>query len=221
MADHRRVFLLVRSLVCRAGGVGADRREREQPAQRFPELAEIGGVVGTLVSTLFLFVVAIINVIVLAGVYQLLRRVRRGDHYAEAELNAFLLRRSLLGSLLRSLFRLISRSGQMFPLGVLFALGFDTATEIGLIGISAAEGSTGLPIWSILIFPALFAAGMSLVDGSEGVLMVGAYGWAFREPIRKLYYNLGYHRSLGRRRGGGRRGRGVWADCGEARLCRC
>jgi high-affinity nickel-transport protein len=78
----------------------------------------------------------------------------------------------------------------MYPLGFLFALGFDTATEIGLLGISAAEASKGLSIWSILVFPALFTAGMSLVDTSDGVLMVGAYGWAFMNPLRKLYYNL-------------------------------
>ncbi len=78
----------------------------------------------------------------------------------------------------------------MYPLGVLFGLGFDTATEIGVLGISAAQGSQGVPLWSILIFPALFTAGMSLVDTTDGVLMVGAYGWAFVKPIRKLYYNM-------------------------------
>jgi len=78
----------------------------------------------------------------------------------------------------------------MYPLGFLFGLGFDTATEIGLLGISAAEAARGLSIWSILVFPALFTAGMSLVDTSDGVLMVGAYGWAFVNPLRKLYYNL-------------------------------
>jgi high-affinity nickel-transport protein len=78
----------------------------------------------------------------------------------------------------------------MYPLGLLFGLGFDTATEVGLLGISAAEASKGLPIWSIMVFPALFTAAMSLVDTTDGVLMLGAYGWAFRRPVRKLYYNL-------------------------------
>jgi high-affinity nickel-transport protein len=78
----------------------------------------------------------------------------------------------------------------MYPLGFLFGLGFDTATEIGVLGISAAEASKGLSVWSILVFPALFTAGMSLVDSSDGVLMVGAYGWAFMNPVRKLSYNL-------------------------------
>ena len=96
----------------------------------------------------------------------------------------------LLARLFRPLFRLISRSWQMYPLGFLFGLGFDTATEIGLLGISAAQGSQGLPLWSILIFPLLFTAGMSLIDTTDGVLMIGAYGWAFVKPIRKLYYNM-------------------------------
>ena len=78
----------------------------------------------------------------------------------------------------------------MYPLGLLFGLGFDTATEIGLLGISAAEAAQGLPLWSILVFPALFAAGMSLVDTTDNMLMLGAYGWAFVKPIRKLYYNM-------------------------------
>ena len=78
----------------------------------------------------------------------------------------------------------------MYPLGLLFGLGFDTATEVGVLGISATQASQGLSIWSILVFPALFTAGMSLLDTSDSILMLGAYGWAFVKPIRKLYYNL-------------------------------
>ena len=78
----------------------------------------------------------------------------------------------------------------MYPLGLLFGLGFDTATEVGLLGISASQASQGLPIWSILVFPALFTAGMTLFDTTDSILMLGAYGWAFVKPIRKLYYNL-------------------------------
>jgi nickel/cobalt transporter (NiCoT) family protein len=158
--------------------------------QRFPGLIEVGGVVGTLVSVFFLIGIAIINFVVLVGVYRLFQRVRRGKTYSEEELNVFLSSRGLFGRLLRRLFRLISRSWQMYPLGFLFGLGFDTATEIGVLGISAAEASKGLSVWSILVFPALFTAGMSLVDSSDGVLMVGAYGWAFMNPVRKLSYNL-------------------------------
>src|SRR5205823_8122604 len=92
--------------------------------------------------------------------------------------------------LFRRLFRAIGRSAHMYPLGFLFGLGFDTATEIGLLAIAATEASSGLPIWSILVFPALFTAGMTLVDTTDSVLMVGAYGWAFVKPVRKLYYNM-------------------------------
>jgi nickel/cobalt transporter (NiCoT) family protein len=156
----------------------------------FPILIEAGGLVGTLVSVIFLFAIAMINLVVLVGVFRVFQRVKRREDYAEEELNVLLARRGLLSRLFRTLFRLISRSWHMYPLGFLFALGFDTATEIGLLGISAAEASNGLSIWSILVFPALFTAGMSLVDTSDGVLMVGAYGWAFMNPLRKLYYNL-------------------------------
>ena len=96
----------------------------------------------------------------------------------------------LLARIFRPLFGIVRKSWHMYPLGLLFGLGFDTATEIGLLGISAAEAAKGMPIWSIMVFPALFTAGMSLVDTADNVLMVGAYGWAFTKPIRKLYYNL-------------------------------
>jgi high-affinity nickel-transport protein len=148
------------------------------------------GLIGTLVSVSFLFAIALINLVVLIGVFRVFRRANRGEDYAEEELNVFLARRGLLTRLFRTLFRLISHSWHMYPLGFLFRLGFDTATEIGLLGVSAAEASKGLSIWSILVFPVLFTAGMSLVDTSDGVLMVGAYGWAFVNPLRKLYYNL-------------------------------
>jgi len=158
--------------------------------QSFPGLIEAGGLVGTSVSAFFLFTIALINLVVLIGVFRVFRRTKRGEGYAEEELNVVLAQRGMLSRAFRTLFRLISRSWQMYPLGFLFGLGFDTATEIGLLGISAAEAARGLSIWSILVFPALFTAGMSLVDTSDGVLMVGAYGWAFVNPLRKLYYNL-------------------------------
>ncbi|MBV9200165.1 MAG: HoxN/HupN/NixA family nickel/cobalt transporter [Alphaproteobacteria bacterium] len=157
---------------------------------RFPEVIKTGSLLGTLVSVIFLFLIATINIVVLAGIFRLFRRVRRGEKYADEELNLFLGQRGILGRLFRSLFRLISRSWHMYPLGFLFGLGFDTATEIGVLGISAAAATSGLRLWSILVFPALFTAAMSLVDTSDGVLMLGAYGWAFVNPMRKLYYNL-------------------------------
>src|SRR5208337_42244 len=95
-----------------------------------------------------------------------------------------------LARIFRPMFRVITRSWHMYPLGFLFGLGFDTATEIGLLGMSAAGASQGMSFWSILVFPALFTAGMSLVDTTDSVLMIKAYGWAFDHPVRKLYYNM-------------------------------
>ena len=109
---------------------------------------------------------------------------------ADEELNMALADRGFLAGSSGRCSTLITRSWQMYPLGFLFGLGFDTATEVGLLGISAATASKGLPIWSILVFPALFTAGMTLVDTTDGILMPGAYGWAFVKPIRKLYYNM-------------------------------
>jgi high-affinity nickel-transport protein len=108
----------------------------------------------------------------------------------EEDLDLLLANRGLLGRLFKRLFRLIERSWYMYPMGLLFGLGFDTATEVGLLGISASQASEGLPIWSIMVFPALFTAGMTLVDTIDSTLMLGAYNWAFVKPIRKLYYNI-------------------------------
>jgi nickel/cobalt transporter (NiCoT) family protein len=157
---------------------------------RFASFRLIGGVIGTLVSAVFLFLVAAANLLILLTVYRTFRNVRGGRAFAEEDINHLLAQRGFLGRLFRPMFRLVTRSAHMFPLGFLFGLGFDTATEIGLLGISAAEASKGLPVWSIMVFPALFTAGMTLIDTTDGILMLGAYGWAFAKPIRKLYYNL-------------------------------
>ena len=157
---------------------------------RIDAVREIGGLVGTLLSTVFLFAIAAINLVVLRSVCRTFINVRRGEPYVEEDLDLLLGNRGLLARLFRPMFRMITRSWHMYPLGLLFGLGFDTATEIGVLGISAAEASKGLSMWSILVFPALFAAGMSLVDTTDNILMLGAYGWAFVKPIRKLYYNI-------------------------------
>jgi high-affinity nickel-transport protein len=157
---------------------------------RMDAAREIGAVVGTLVSTLFLFGIAIVNLIVLRSIYQTFLRVRRGEPYVDEDFDLLLNSRGFLSRLFRPVFRMINCSWHMYPLGILFGLGFDTATEIGLLGISATEASKGLPLWSVLVFPALFAAAMSLVDTTDNILMLGAYGWAFVKPIRKLYYNI-------------------------------
>jgi high-affinity nickel-transport protein len=157
---------------------------------RIDGVRQIGGVVGTLVSTLFLFAIAIVNMIVLHSVYRSFQRVRRGEPYVEEDFDLLLGNRGFLSRLFRPMFNLIQFSWHMYPLGFLFGLGFDTATEIGLLGLSAAEASKGLSLSSVLVFPVLFAAGMSLIDATDNVLMLGAYGWAFVKPIRKLYYNI-------------------------------
>ena len=157
---------------------------------RMDAVRHIGGLVGTLTSSLFLFGIAIVNLVVLRSVYLAFRRVRRGERYVEEDFDLLLGSRGFLSRLFRPMFALISRSWHMYPLGLLFGLGFDTATEIGLLGISAAEASKGLSPWSILVFPMLFAAGMSLIDTTDNILMLGAYEWAFVKPIRKLYYNM-------------------------------
>lgn len=148
------------------------------------------GAIGTLVSAMFLFAIAIANLIVLRSIYCAFVRVRGGAPYVDEDFDLLLADRGFLSRLFRPMFDLITRSWHMYPLGFLFGLGFDTATEIGLLGISAAEASKGLSLWSILVFPVLFAAGMSLIDTTDNILMLGAYGWAFVKPVRKLYYNL-------------------------------
>jgi nickel/cobalt transporter (NiCoT) family protein len=149
---------------------------------------DIGGLIGTSVAAAFLLIIAAVNIVILVNVYRAFQRVKRGDPYVAEDLipagGGFFTR------IFRRLFAMIGRSWHMFPLGFLFGLGFDTATEIGLLAIAATQASSGLPIWSILVFPALFTAGMTLIDTANSVLMTGAYGWAFQKPVRKLYYNL-------------------------------
>jgi len=158
---------------------------------RLESFHAIGGVIGTSISAAFLLLIAVINGFVLFNVYKSFQRVKNGARYADEDLDHLLSAKGgLAARLFRPLFRMIECSWHMFPLGFLFGLGFDTATEVGLLGISAAEASAGLPIWSILVFPALFTAGMTLIDTTDSILMLGAYGWAFVKPVRKLYYNM-------------------------------
>ncbi|WP_158791482.1 HoxN/HupN/NixA family nickel/cobalt transporter [Granulicella sp. L60] len=157
---------------------------------RIEGFRNMGALIGTSVSALFLFGIAILNLIVLQSIFRVFTQVRRGEPYNAEDFDLLLGNRGFLGRLFRPAFNLIRHSWHMYPLGLLFGLGFDTATEIGLLGISAAEASKGLSLWAILVFPALFAAGMSLIDTTDNILMLGAYGWAFVKPIRKLYYNL-------------------------------
>jgi nickel/cobalt transporter (NiCoT) family protein len=158
-------------------------------SERLASYREIGGILGTSASALFLFIIAIANLIVLRGVYRAFRLAERGDHVTEEQIDLLLQQRGWLARLFRPLFRFVSQSWHLYPIGLLFALGFETASEISLFGLSA-QASNSVSNWSLLIFPALFAAGMTLVDTTDGVLMLGAYGWAYRNPMRKLFYNL-------------------------------
>jgi nickel/cobalt transporter (NiCoT) family protein len=153
-------------------------------------LREIGATLGTLVSFGFLWLIAVINLLTLRGVWAAFRRVRASGTYEHADLDAMLVKGGVAARFFRPLFALMRHSWQMFPLGFLFGLGFETATEVMLLGMSAEQASHGVSLASILLFPAMFAAGMTLVDTTDGALMLGAYGWAFVKPVRKLYYNI-------------------------------
>ena len=158
--------------------------------QGFDRFNDLAGIISTIVSGSFLLIMAILNLCVAWGVYRTYRHVRRGGHYDDDSFNILLNNRGFVARVLRPLFRLIDHSWQMLPVGFLFGLGFDTVTEVSLLTVAGTEASKGMPVWSILAFPALFSAGMSLIDTTDGILMLGAYGWAFVKPIRKLYYNL-------------------------------
>ncbi|KMO35657.1 HoxN/HupN/NixA family nickel/cobalt transporter [Methylobacterium aquaticum] len=151
---------------------------------------DLGGLIGTAVSATFLLVIGIANLFILRGVWAAFSRVRRGGKIVDEDLNTLLAGRGLLARLFRRVFGVVSRSWHMYPIGFLFGLGFDTATEVALLGISATQATQGLSFWAILIFPALFTAGMTLLDTTDSVLMTGAYGWALANPVRKLWYNL-------------------------------
>jgi high-affinity nickel-transport protein len=147
---------------------------------------ELGGLVGTLISALFLFAIAIVNLLIFRSTWRTFRRVQKGATGADVAPAGG----GLLTRLSRPLFALIAKPWHMLLLGFLFGLGFDTATEVALLGLSAAQAANGLPFGTVLVFPALFASAMALVDTADGVLMVKAYGWAFTRPLRRLYYNL-------------------------------
>lgn len=164
-----------------------------------PKLAIHGGrsalwggssTVGTLVSFGFLWLIAAVNLVALRSTWGAFRRARRAGGYESEDLDGLLLKGGVAARFFRPLFGLMRHSWQMFPLGFLFGLGFETATEVMLLGMSAEQASHGASLALLLLFPAMFAAGMTLVDTADGVLMMRAYGWAFVHPTRKLYYNI-------------------------------
>jgi high-affinity nickel-transport protein len=149
-----------------------------------------GGLIGTTVSAVFLFAIAIMNIIILVQIVQTFRSVTRGGGYSEEEIEEYLNKRGFFARIFRPLFKTIDKSWKMYPVGFLFGLGFDTATEVGLLAVSGTVAATQIPFFVVLLLPLLFTAGMSISDTTDGVMMLGAYGWAFVKPIRKLFYNM-------------------------------
>ncbi|MFD8000762.1 Nickel transporter NicT [Streptomyces mirabilis] len=153
------------------------------------QLHSVTGMIGTTVSGVFLYLIAGINLLILVGIWKVFRQMRTG-HFDEAALEEQLNNRGLMNRLLGRLMKSISKPWQMYPLGMLFGLGFDTATEIALLVLAGSGAASGLPWYAILCLPVLFAAGMSLLDTIDGSFMNFAYGWAFSKPVRKVFYNL-------------------------------
>lgn len=152
-------------------------------------LHQVTGLIGTSVSGGFLYLIAAINIVILLGIVRVFRDMRRGI-YDEAQLEEHLANRGFMNRILGRVMRLVTKPWQMYPIGVLFGLGFDTATEVALLVLAGSTAAAGLPWYAILCLPVIFAAGMSLFDSIDGSFMNFAYGWALANPVRKVYYNL-------------------------------
>ena len=158
-------------------------------SQGIENFRTVGSVLGTSISALFLYIIGIINLVILIDIIRIFRQMRRGQ-FDEKELDERLMARRLVNRLVGPLFKFVTRSWHVYPIGLLFGLGFDTATEVSLLAIGAGAASNGLPLYAIVALPILFAAGMSLMDSADGAFMAQAYSWAFSKPVRKVYYNL-------------------------------
>jgi len=178
---HSLVVILASAAVAATAGIFKDRMN---------SWTNMGGIICTCVSAGFLLLLAVLNIVIFFQVYRTFQRVKKTGVYSEEDFNMLMSKRGLFSRIFRPLFGMIHSSWQMFPIGFLFGLGFDTSTEVVLLGISAAQVAKGLSLWSIMVFPTLFTMGMTLIDTTDGVLMLGAYQWAFVTPIRKLFYNL-------------------------------
>lgn len=150
------------------------------------------GLLGTLVSAIFLYLIALLNLVILRDIYHVFQELRRSGFTQEKreEMEALLLKRGLMNRVLGRAYRAIRSSWQMYPIGFLFGLGFDTPSEVTLFGMAVFASGKNVPLASILVLPLIFSTGMILVDTLDGVLMQSAYSWAFLNPIRKVYYNL-------------------------------
>jgi high-affinity nickel-transport protein len=152
-------------------------------------LHSVTGVVGASVSGVFLWVLGILNLVVLFGILRVFREMRTG-RYDEAQLDDHLNKRGFMNRFLGGLTKSVRKAWHIYPIGVLFGLGFDTATEVGLLVLAGGAAAFNLPFYAILVLPILFAAGMCLMDTTDGVFMNAAYGWAFAKPVRKVFYNI-------------------------------
>jgi high-affinity nickel-transport protein len=198
MADGRRPlsvgfwFSLGHSTVvfglCFLLGIGV-RTLAGQVADDSSRLQRLTGLIGTAVSGVFLYLIAALNLVILVAVIKVFRRMRTGE-YDEATLEQHLNNRGLMNRILAGATKAVSRPWQMYPIGLLFGLGFDTATEVSLLVLAGGAAAFSLPWYAVLTLPVLFAAGMSLLDTIDGCLMNFAYGWAFAKPVRKVYYNI-------------------------------
>ncbi|MGB2938845.1 MAG: HoxN/HupN/NixA family nickel/cobalt transporter [Candidatus Dormiibacterota bacterium] len=153
------------------------------------QLRNIGSLVGTSVSGVFLVLIGLVNLVILLDIVQIYRRMQRGN-YDRAQLNDELSGGGFMTTLFGRLFRLVTQSWHMYVIGFLFGLGFDTASEVALLAISAGAASQGIPFLAVVSLPLIFAAGMTLMDTTDGAFMSKAYAWAFSNPIRKVFYNL-------------------------------
>ena len=170
----------------------------ESVQKRIPGLQKLGGTLGASISGTFLLVIAVLDFIILLGILDVWKKTKSGE-YDQQELDELMMQRGFINRIMGSRWRrFISDSWQMYPVGILFGLGFDTASEVGLLALTgaAATGHTGgggahhLPFMAIVALPLLFTAGMSAMDTTDGVVMAKAYGWAFKNPLRKVYYNM-------------------------------
>ncbi len=178
---HSTVVVLASAVLVAVVGLSQDRLEG---------LRVIGGVFGTAISAFFLVGIGLANLFVLKNIWKAFRREQRGETCDSEELDGLLWDRGFLSRIFKPFLNSVSESRHMYLVGFLFGLGFDTATEISLLGIAAFQSAQGLPFGATMVFPVLFTAGMALVDTIDSVLMTGVYGWAFIHPLRKLWYNL-------------------------------
>lgn len=157
--------------------------------EKLPSLEKIGSVIGTLVSASFLYIIGIINFFILIELYKSFKEIKKENKNLES-VEGLLQKRGLMNALLQKVIKAVNKPYKMYFVGFLFGLGFDTASEVAILGMSAGASSKGFPIFIILILPLLFTAGMSLVDTVNGIIMSKAYSWAFINPFRKMYYNF-------------------------------